>query len=79
MHVSRCSAVNWLDHSRTFREQGVDESETLLLRRKFFYSDQNVDSRDPVQLNLLYVQVPVGPWDAGVQAAGARAGSCLWN
>lgn len=50
-------AVNWLDHSRTFREQGVEESEILLLRRKFFYSDQNVDSRDPVQLNLLYVQV----------------------
>uniref|UniRef100_A0A096M1C1 Talin 2 n=1 Tax=Poecilia formosa TaxID=48698 RepID=A0A096M1C1_POEFO len=49
--------LNWLDHSRTFREQGVEESETLLLRRKFFYSDQNVDSRDPVQLNLLYVQV----------------------
>lgn len=49
--------VNWLDHSRTFREQGVDDNETLLLRRKFFYSDQNVDSRDPVQLNLLYVQV----------------------
>ncbi|XP_062327021.1 talin-2a isoform X1 [Osmerus eperlanus] len=48
--------LNWLDHSRTFREQGVDEAETLLLRRKFFYSDQNVDSRDPVQLNLLYVQ-----------------------
>ncbi|XP_029314184.1 talin-2 isoform X3 [Cottoperca gobio] len=48
--------MNWLDHSRTFREQGVDENETLLLRRKFFYSDQNVDSRDPVQLNLLYVQ-----------------------
>ena len=50
-------SVNWLDHSRTFREQGVEEVETLLLRRKFFYSDQNVDSRDPVQLNLLYVQV----------------------
>ncbi|KAI2648250.1 Talin-2 [Labeo rohita] len=49
--------LNWLDHSRTFREQGVEESEILLLRRKFFYSDQNVDSRDPVQLNLLYVQV----------------------
>ncbi|XP_013859050.1 talin-2 isoform X4 [Austrofundulus limnaeus] len=48
--------LNWLDHSRTFREQGVEENETLLLRRKFFYSDQNVDSRDPVQLNLLYVQ-----------------------
>uniref|UniRef100_A0A672PQ11 Talin 2 n=1 Tax=Sinocyclocheilus grahami TaxID=75366 RepID=A0A672PQ11_SINGR len=49
--------LNWLDHSWTFREQGVEESEILLLRRKFFYSDQNVDSRDPVQLNLLYVQV----------------------
>ncbi|XP_059401652.1 talin-2-like [Carassius carassius] len=48
--------LNWLDHSRTFREQGVEESEILLLRRKFFYSDQNVDSRDPVQLNLLFVQ-----------------------
>ncbi|CAB1339185.1 unnamed protein product [Coregonus sp. 'balchen'] len=55
--VTICSRiVNWLDHSRTFREQGVEETETLLLRRKFFYSDQNVDSRDPVQLNLLYVQ-----------------------
>lgn len=50
-------SVNWLDHGRTLREQGVEETEMLLLRRKFFYSDQNVDSRDPVQLNLLYVQV----------------------
>uniref|UniRef100_A0A8C4QNG4 Talin 2 n=1 Tax=Eptatretus burgeri TaxID=7764 RepID=A0A8C4QNG4_EPTBU len=48
--------MNWLDHGRTLREQGVDNTEMLLLRRKFFYSDQNVDSRDPVQLNLLYVQ-----------------------
>ncbi|MGH0187730.1 UNVERIFIED_CONTAM: hypothetical protein FKN15_026188 [Acipenser sinensis] len=52
--------MNWLDHGRTLREQGVEETETLLLRRKFFYSDQNVDSRDPVQLNLLYVQVGRG-------------------
>lgn len=49
-------SVNWVDHSKTLREQGIDESETLLLRRKFFFSDQNIDSRDPVQLNLLYVQ-----------------------
>uniref|UniRef100_A0A6Q2ZB11 Talin 2a n=1 Tax=Esox lucius TaxID=8010 RepID=A0A6Q2ZB11_ESOLU len=48
--------LNWLDHSRTFREQGVEETETLLLRRKFFYSDQNVDSRDPVQ-NWLFVKI----------------------
>ncbi|XP_064596457.1 talin-1-like [Liolophura sinensis] len=48
--------LNWLDHSKPLREQGIDSNETLLLRRKFFFSDQNVDARDPVQLNLLYVQ-----------------------
>ncbi|XP_061190933.1 talin-1-like isoform X2 [Saccostrea echinata] len=48
--------LEWLDHSRTLREQGVADTDTLLLRRKFFFSDQNVDQRDPVQLNLLYVQ-----------------------
>ncbi|VDM74969.1 unnamed protein product [Strongylus vulgaris] len=46
----------WVDHSKTLREQGIGEDETLLLRRKYFFSDTNVDSRDPVQLNLLYVQ-----------------------
>lgn len=45
-----------MDHSKTLREQGIDESETVLLRRKYFFSDGNVDSRDPVQLNLLFVQ-----------------------
>lgn len=32
--------LNWVDHSKTLREQGIDESETLILRRKFFFSDQ---------------------------------------
>lgn len=45
-----------MDHSKTLREQGIDENETVLLRRKYFFSDGNVDSRDPVQLNLLFVQ-----------------------
>ena len=49
--------VDWLDHSKTLAEQGVTEDMTLILRKKFFYSDRNVDQRDPVQLNLLYVQV----------------------
>jgi talin len=48
--------VAWVDHSKTLREQGVDEAEILLLRRKYFYSDANIDARDPVQLNLLYEQ-----------------------
>lgn len=46
----------WLDHAKTLREQAISEEETLILRRKFFFSDTNVDSRDPIQLNLLYVQ-----------------------
>jgi hypothetical protein len=49
--------VEWLDHGKSLREQGIDQSEVLLLRRKYFFSDQNVDARDPIQLNLLYVQV----------------------
>lgn len=65
--------MNWLDHGRTLREQGVEEHETLLLRRKFFYSDQNVDSRDPVQLNLLYVQVGKGLAWHGVVGREAEA------
>ncbi|GMT28060.1 hypothetical protein PFISCL1PPCAC_19357, partial [Pristionchus fissidentatus] len=48
--------LNWVDQGKTLREQGIGEEETLLLRRKYFFSDTNVDSRDPVQLNLLYVQ-----------------------
>lgn len=56
-HALVLPAVNWLDHGWTLPEQGIDNNETLLLRRTFFYSNQNVDSRDPVQLNLLYVQV----------------------
>lgn len=68
-----CVPVNWLDHGRTLREQGVEEHETLLLRRKFFYSDQNVDSRDPVQLNLLYVQVWRGfAWGRGGRERGQK-------
>lgn len=48
--------VHWVDHSKTLREQGIVESDVLLLKRKYFYSDANIDSRDPIQLNLLYQQ-----------------------
>ncbi|XP_022836614.1 talin-2-like [Spodoptera litura] len=48
--------VEWLDLHRSLREQGIDPKETLLLKRRLYYSDRNVDSRDPVQLHLLYVQ-----------------------
>ena len=38
-------------------EQGVEESAILTLRKKFFFSDRNIHCNDPVQLNLLYVQL----------------------
>lgn len=48
--------IAWLDHSKTLRQQGIDENATLILKRKLFFSDKNIDTRDPIQLNLLYVQ-----------------------
>lgn len=50
-------SVDWLNPSQSLRQQGIDEREVLLLKRRYFFSDMNVDARDPVQLNLLYVQV----------------------
>ncbi|VDN06084.1 unnamed protein product [Thelazia callipaeda] len=50
----------WLDHGKTLREQSVSDDEMLFLRRKFFFSDTNVDCRDPIQLNLLYEQCRMG-------------------
>ena len=49
--------MNWLNHDKSLREQGVGENDAVRLRKKFFFSDQNVDRNDPVQLNLMYVQV----------------------
>ena len=51
--------VAWLDHSKTLRQQHIDEASNLILKRKFFFSDKNIDTRDPIQLNLLYVQVNI--------------------
>ncbi|KAF7637661.1 FERM domain-containing protein [Meloidogyne graminicola] len=48
--------IHWVDHSKTLLEQNIGDDEELTLRRKFFFSDTNVDTRDPVQLNLLYIQ-----------------------
>ena len=49
----------WVDHTKTLREQGIDESEVLLLKRKLFFDVDKVDTSDPVQLNLLYEQAKV--------------------
>ncbi|VDM24561.1 unnamed protein product [Hydatigera taeniaeformis] len=49
--------ANWLPHAKTFRQLGIEETDNLLLQRKYFFSDQNIGARDPVQLNLLFIQL----------------------
>ncbi|UJR21334.1 hypothetical protein I4U23_024428 [Adineta vaga] len=70
----------WLDQSKTLRQQDIDEQSTVVLRRKYFFSDTNIDQRDPVQLNLLYVQCRNGiidgthpvTYDEAIQFAGLQ-------
>ncbi|KOB75306.1 Apolipophorin, partial [Operophtera brumata] len=45
--------VEWIDTHKTLSEACVGPQATVLLKRRLYYSDRNVDSRDPVQLNLL--------------------------
>ena len=35
--------VNWLDTGKTLREQNVQETDSLLMLRKYFYDDVMVD------------------------------------
>ena len=66
MHMyTHTHTVNWLNPDKSLREQGITETAILTLRKKFFFSDQNVDRNDPIQLNLLYVQVIGGGGEGG--------------
>ncbi|KAI9206533.1 uncharacterized protein BJ171DRAFT_498098 [Polychytrium aggregatum] len=47
---------NWLIPDQSLPEQGLTEADTVILKKKFFFTDQNIDRNDPVQLNLLYNQ-----------------------
>ena len=48
--------ARWLNPERTLREQGLTEADAIILKKKFFFTDQNIDRNDPVQLNLMYNQ-----------------------
>ena len=49
--------IKWLKPSETLRQQDIIHPlQPVMLRRKFFYADANVEEHDPVQLNLLYEQ-----------------------
>ena len=54
--------ILWLNHEKSLREQGIPDEQMLLLRKKLFFSDVNVDRNDPVQLNLMYIQVNKIVW-----------------
>lgn len=46
----------WLNPDKTLREQGLEEEDFVVLKKKFFVTDQNVDRSDPVQLVIMYNQ-----------------------
>jgi talin len=49
----------WLNPTLSLHENGVPENAVLILKKKFFFSDANIDRSDPVQLHLLYIQVSI--------------------
>ena len=46
----------WLSPDKSLRDQGVDEREVVMLRRRFYFTDKNVYWNDPAQLRLIYLQ-----------------------
>jgi talin len=78
----------WLHPTQTLQEQGLDEKDIVLLKKKFFVTvrpvpaatcsdssqDQSVDRSDPIQLTLVYMQCK----DAiGMESVSQSAPSCL--
>ena len=47
---------DWVDHGKTLREQGIMETEILLLKRKLFFSEVE-ETDNPIQRNVIYEQV----------------------
>lgn len=50
------SRGTWLAQTRSLDEQGVNENEELLFRKKYFSFDKYIDTTNPVQLHLIYTQ-----------------------
>lgn len=51
--------THWLRPGRLLREQGAFEAKSIILKRRFFFSYDNIDTTDPVELNLLYGQIRI--------------------
>ena len=54
--VVASDAQGWLNPEKTLREQGLTEEDYVVLKKKFFVTDQNVDRTDPVQLVMMFTQ-----------------------
>ena len=56
LQLEGAAKSDWLHPMKSLHENGVPEDSLVVLKKKFFYSDMNVDRSDPVQLHLMYVQ-----------------------
>ncbi|GAM22112.1 hypothetical protein SAMD00019534_052870 [Acytostelium subglobosum LB1] len=54
--TSAGTTTDWLNHTQPLHEQGVSDEAVVLLKKKFFVDDFNVNRDDPIQLHLVYVQ-----------------------
>ncbi len=53
------SGINprWLNPSRGLEEEGIEVGDMVVLKKKYFMSDNSITAEDPVQLHLLYTNV----------------------
>ncbi len=47
----------WLHPQQTLHEQNVSNEAVIVLKKKFFVSDANIDTDNPLTLHYLYLQV----------------------
>lgn len=47
----------WLNSNLTLHEQGVGLDDGVVLKKKFFVTDANVDTDNPAQVHFVYIQV----------------------
>lgn len=48
-------SIEWLDGSKSFPEQMLSEADTVLLRKKFYFCDEQLDQTNVVEVNLMYL------------------------
>ncbi|KAM9956083.1 hypothetical protein ACTFIW_005939 [Dictyostelium discoideum] len=56
LQTEGAAAGEWINHAQPLHEQGVPDDAVVLLKKKFFVDDFNVNRDDPIQLHLVYVQ-----------------------